>query len=420
MRVACCAILALSACYAPKIVGGAPCDPSVSDSCPLGQTCEPVAGGGVCSGGDAPGPGVDAGDDASIDASTGFCLGANLVGRVCTPVEPTAVVRFDGQMTINTASLNAGNCTEIRAQQGGPSLCLILGATIEIATTATLRGIGPNPLVLFAARTITVAGTLDVASHFGETIGGLPVVGAGARNASDCNAIGIDGKSSDGGNQDANSGGGGAGGSFGGNGGNGGNGRGGIRGGVPVLGTIPPALVGGCPGGHGGDGTQGGGGAVGGNGGGAVYLLARDQISIGGKINASGGGGSAGGPGNFSAGAGGGGGAGGLIGLEAPRVTATGTVFANGGGGGGGGNRAMEFGGPGGDPMAALTPAAAGTSNNGAGAGGAGSTVNKMGAPGSPPNADFSAGGGGGGGGGVIRVFGDPAPTLPTISPPAS
>jgi hypothetical protein len=425
MRLGCCAILALSACYAPQIVSGAPCDPGVPNSCPVGQTCEPAGSAGVCSTGplaDA-GGGGDAGVDAVIGGPPEFCLGANLLGRVCFPTMPTAVLRIAGTMTINTTSTNVGNCSEIRAQSGGPPLCIVAAETIEIASGGTLRGIGANPLVLFAARTISVAGTLDVASHFGETIGGVPVLGAGTRNAAECNAIGVDGKPSDGGNQGFNGGGGGAGGSFGSLGGAGGNGRGGVRGGVGVAGAAPVTLIGGCPGGHGGDGTDGGGGAEGGNGGGAAYLLAGDSVSIDGKINASGAGGSAGGPGDFSAGGGGGGGAGGMLVLEATRITATGSLFANGGGGGGAGTTEGNSGGPGGDPLLALTPALGGTSNDGGGPGGAGSTMTATGATGvngANGSGERGGGGGGGGGAGVIRVFGDPAPVLPTISPPPS
>ena len=405
MRLGCCAVLALAACYAPKVVGGVPCDPANPDSCPIDQTCEPVGGGGHCTGAPPPvdanpgsdtAPGIDA--QPASDAVGNFCLGNHVLGNVCLAGAPTATLRVAGLITINTASTNPGNCTDIRPQPGGSSLCLVSASTIEIAVGGTLRAIGPNPLVLIAVHTISVAGVVDVASR----VGSAAVFGAGARTADECNAIGLDGKPSDGGNQGFNAGGGGAGGSLGGLGGGGGDGRGSIRGGVPVVGIVPAVLTGGCPGGSGGNGTDGGGGAAGGAAGGALYLLAGDSVSIGGKVNASGGGGGPGTRGSFSGGGGGGGGAGGMIGLESPVLTVTGSVFANGGGGGGGANKSADSGGPGGDPLAALTAALGGSANNGGGAGGVGSTLPRTGRAGSNASLDQSAGGGGG----VIRLFG--------------
>src|SRR5512140_2269286 len=421
MRFGCCALLALSACYAPTVITGAPCDP-VRDNCPTGQTCQAVGNGNFCTGGGA--SKVDGGNGDS-GAKGSNCYGSGLLGSLCFATAPTGAVMLAG-VTVNTASVGAGNCTEIRAQAGGPSLCIIAGATISVAAGATVRATGPNPLVLIAAQSITINGGVDLSSHLPATIGGAPVIGAGGRTALDCAATGLDGVAGKLMNGNDYGGGGAAGGSFGtlgGAGGEGGNNRN-IGHGNAVAVTAPRALIGGCGGGRGGDGSGGGGSGVGGAGGGAMYLLAGDSISVPGKINASGSGGGAGTGGTFSSGGGGGGGAGGMIGLEAPHITVAGSLFANGGGGGGGGgNQPDNVGQPGADPTGPA-PAATGGSggNNGGGSGGNGASSTQPGALGTASNNNtLCAGGGGGGGVGVIRVFGVPPGSLTgTISPPAT
>jgi hypothetical protein len=413
MRWGSCALLALSACYAPTVIGGAPCDPAVAESCPRGQTCEPVGDGHFCSGGAA----IDAGsDDAPPDAAA-FCLGNQLLGSVCFDRAPTTPLTIAASTTINTNTVTPGACHEIRVQTGGPSLCLIAATRIEITSGATLRAFGPHPLVLFAVQQITVSGTIDVASHIGETIDSMRVLGAGARTAVGCNAIGVDGTNT--GNSN-NGGGGGAGGSFGGAGGAGGNGRNGVPRGNPQPASSATVLVGGCPGGNGGAGFGGGGSGAGGNAGGAVWLLAGDSIAISGKLNASGAGGSEGTAGGASSGGGGGGGAGGMIGLEAATISVAGQVMANGGGGGGGGGDMFDNPGrPGSDPMAPLTAAPGGGGGNGGGGnGGNGSTVGLTGANAGSGNNQWCAGGGGGGGGGIIRFHGTVTQAGAVISPP--
>jgi hypothetical protein len=312
MRFGCCAVLALSACYAPQVLGGAPCDPTRA-SCPDGQTCQAAGSGNFCTVDGA--PRVDAGNRDSGGGDGGMnCLGSGLLGSVCLDRVPTAPVSL-GTATINTVSVGAGNCSEIRAQPGGPSLCLVTGTTITVAAAATVRAIGANPLVLFATQSILIDGGLDISTHSGETIGGAPVLGAGARTAAECAAIGLDGLPGNLINNNDYGGGGAAGGSFGllgGAGGTGGN-NGSIGRGSPVAAIAPRVLIGGCPGGHGGNGEGGGGGAAGGNGGGAIYLLAGSTIAVAGKINASGAGGAGGTDGMFSSGGGGGGGGAGVI-----------------------------------------------------------------------------------------------------------
>ncbi|HET9625974.1 MAG TPA: hypothetical protein VFP84_31655, partial [Kofleriaceae bacterium] len=377
MRMGCRAVLAVSAivalpaCYAPTVHSGAPCDLS-SDNCPTGETCQAGNGGAFCVADN--GHLGDAGGVSRPDAPPGaFCIGNKLLGGVCLAAAPTAAVTLAAGATINTSVTTAGNCSELQAQPGGGSVCIIAGTTITLASGGTVRAIGGNPIVLVAAQTISIAGTLDASSHAGETVGGAPVLGAGARSATDCNAIGTDGTIG----QNDNGGSGAAGGSFGTAGGAGGNGKNGTTHGVPAAAQSPTRLVGGCPGGKGGDGAGTGGGSAGGAGGGAVYLSARQALSVTGKIIASGAGGLGGTDGMFSSGGGGGGGSGGMIGLEAPQITVSGSIFANGGGGGGGGgSQPTDNGKPGADPIAATTAASGGGGGGGGGgAGGAGSTT---------------------------------------------
>jgi hypothetical protein len=220
-----CALFALSACYAPSVSGGAPCD-LARDNCPMGQTCQAVGSGSFCMADGS--PKVDAGADA-IASDGGTCLGGKLLGSICLSPPPASPVSFT-TATINTASVGGGNCSEIRAQTGGPSLCIIVGTTITVPAGITVRATGPNPLVLIATQSITVNGGLDVSSRAGEV-----AVGAGARTAVDCAAVGIDGLPGRlVNNTNYYGGGGGAGGSFGGLGGAGGaGGRGNIGPGTP-------------------------------------------------------------------------------------------------------------------------------------------------------------------------------------------
>jgi hypothetical protein len=417
MRFGYCAVLVVSACYAPAVIGGAPCDP-VADSCPTGQACVAARGGNFCSTGGA--LQVDAGsaDSGSIKEPSCYGSSGGLLGRMCFASEPTGAITL-ANATINTASVGTGNCTEIRPGAGGGSpVCFLIASTINIAAGTTVRALGANPLVLIAARTITISGTLDASTRFGETIGGLPALGSGARSAAQCNALGIDGTT---GNATDDGGGGGAGGSFGSVGAIGGDGRFGTPHGNPRPVTLAGVLGGGCPGGRGGDGNGGGGGGLGGIGGGAMYLIAGSSITIGGATVASGGGGGGGGGGSNSGGGAGGGGSGGMIGLDAPQITVTGSVYANGGGGGGGnGNDFPRNGTRGADPSAPLVAATGGIGgDSGGGNGGNGAVGVKPAAPGVSGGQQYCAGGGGGGGVGVVRVFGVPPASLTgSISPP--
>jgi hypothetical protein len=430
-------VIALSACYSPNAVGGSPCD-LTTRRCPNDQTCVAtgVGNAGTCTLGHGGHP--DAGGGTP---DGGTCLGGHLLGSLCLSAAPTGPVTLNAVAgPINSGTVAAGGCTELIPRTSGPALCVIAGTTIDIPAAVTVRafavnpstsGTGTNPLVLVATDSITIEGTIDVASHLNDTLaGGIQALGAGARTAVGCAVTGLDGGTGKPvtGNPDRSyGGGGGAGGSFGtlgGVGGTGGNNNN-TTPGAPVAGTGTDQLVGGCPGGSGGMGDGGMGGGAGGNGGGAVYLLAGKSITIAGKINASGSGGSAGGPGMRSSGGGGGGGAGGMIGFEAPKVTiATGAaVYANGGGGASGSGQVdTDMGTPGKDPTGPTPAAAGGGGNDGGGAGGAGSVAAGTGAAGAKgSSAQESAGGGGGGGAGVIRVFStQPATIQGAVSPPAS
>src|SRR5262249_31801749 len=116
MRWTCCAVIPLSACYAPTILPGAPCDVTTSN-CPLDQTCVASGGrGGICMSGRA-----DAGGDAMLAGDAGgACAGKQLasrfLGSVCLSTASTAPVSL--ATTIETGQATTG-CTEIVPQAGG-------------------------------------------------------------------------------------------------------------------------------------------------------------------------------------------------------------------------------------------------------------------------------------------------------------
>jgi hypothetical protein len=295
-------------------------------------------------------------------------------------------------------------CTRPISGVSGVS-CVIAAETITIRTR--LRAIGMQPLVLVAVASISVLGSIDVGSYRTPT----ESLGAGAdfESCDPGTPPGI-------GSGSNAAGGGGAGGSFmgaGGNGGQAGDGTGGQRGRVLGLGTIH----GGCSGQDGAGGSRG----VAGHGGGAVFLVARENITLGDSIMAGGEGGAE--AARF-AGAGGGG-AGGMIGLDAHAITVEPTtvnLVANGGGGGGAGSNTGR-GEPGED--ATSTSAARGGSGAAGGNGGSGS-AGAAGGPGAVGMNGIAGGGGGGGGGaGLILVrasmgaslAGANASPVPTPSP---
>jgi hypothetical protein len=317
---------------------------------------------------DAPPPGVT-------------CYGTGF-GKTCFAMVPSTSTTLEAQQ-INTDSspLCATNV------ETNPPWCVIAATDLTIGA-GTISAIGAKPLVLLATGTMTINGTIDVASHRGGQ------QGAASNDPSQCDAGTPPGAN-----------GGGAGGSFGGAGGHGGTGGG-------VAGATKPtnAMRGGCPGQDGMTGTFG----VKGLGGGVVYLIAGTQITLGGNINASGAGGSSGVTGSAGAG---GGGSGGLIGLDSPIVMNGGAIFANGGGGAEGSGLTTK----GNDGTESANGAAAGVSGSASSVGGDGAAGGATGAAGNGSDAGTGGGGGGGGGGvGAVKLFQAATITGGVVSPPPS
>jgi hypothetical protein len=326
--------------------------------------------------------------DGDVDSppATATCYGTGGLLEVCLDDRGRGDVTLPAQIDTDSSMLCATNVTS-----GGTAFCVIAADRLTVATGSTTSGFGSNPLVLIAHDTITIDGTLDVASHRA----GFNNRGAGA-NFSGCNNA-----------TNPPSSGGGAGGSFGALGGVGG--TPGTNNPGAVL-AAPTTLHGGCAGEDGGGSEAGNGG----DGGGAVHLIAGSTIDVSGTINASGAGSDDGEDG--STGGGGGGGSGGMIGLDAQAVSIAGTVFANGGGGSEG--NATQKGQVGGDPQ----NGGVGTGGNGASTGGIGGNGGAGGiaaTAGGAGTAGTAGGGGGGGGVGVIKVFGSQS-GAGLISPPPS
>jgi hypothetical protein len=254
-------------------------------------------------GGGSPGDASDAmvGDAPACYGTTGYLL--------CYQHPPTGTVPLMGTMD---TTAGASMCSAVPASWtagGQMDACVIAADTITIGSN--LRVTGARPLVLVAATSITIAGTLDLSNH-----------GAGSGSVKCSSMDGANGMTSP-----VIPGGAGAGGSLetpGGNGGASSSASGSTCG--AQLNHLP--LRGGMDGGTGGSCQAGT--ASGGHGGGAVFLAAGTSITVDGVINVSGGGGAGG---TYYAG-GAGGGSGGMIALYAPSISANGTLMANGGGGG--------------------------------------------------------------------------------------
>jgi len=334
-----------------------------------------------------------------------FMIPQTCVQTTASSIDITADTAID-----TTAGTSDLRCTVVPSSK----TCVLAASAIHIAANAKLSARGARPLALFA-HTITIDGTLDVASHLGA------VPGAGTRP--DACTAGVLARGA----------GGGRGGAAAGPGGDGGN-EGGIDSAVQGTGARGGAtfsvvtLAGGCGGTRGGDGTttsmspdlSDGGSSTGGAGGGAVWIYAdRDPLVIaaGAVINASG----APGAGGATPGHGGdGGGGGGLIILHAPSIQLdpTAMIFANGGPGGGGAGinasgTGYKAGTPGTDPDG---PASSGSAGQGGTDGDSGPPpANEgdggLGYPSSSTRGHDGGGvpgrggGGGGGGAGAIRVI---------------
>jgi hypothetical protein len=349
---------------------------------------------GGLSGGDGSGSSMIDAAAGTADAQQCWSIASVTVG-VCLDAPLTGSITVSSNTSIDTGSSGTGalQCKNLRV--GSTDVCVIGADSITIDGMRTLSAHGARPLVLVAA-SITINGTIDVASH----VNGQSGPGA---NMPGCNA---------GNPPDANAGGGGQGGSFGGVGGAGGNqdGQASSRG-TPGMTIAATTLRGGCPGADGGDGGGGGG-----DGGGAVLLVA-NAITFGmdGKINASGASGR-----GASAGRKGGGGAGsgGMIAFDAMTITIGGNtqLWANGGHGGGGSSN-QNAGTSGTDSTSPPSTGGGGFAFDSAGDGGrAYPSGSRDGASG---NGGGDGGGGGGGGAGVIHN--DSSASLGSqVSPPPS
>ncbi|MDX2093081.1 MAG: hypothetical protein SFX73_34885 [Kofleriaceae bacterium] len=333
---------------------------------------------------------------SSNDALTEACYGTFVT--VCTEDSP-----IERMITADTTLETSGG-SECATLSRGPDVCLVLATTFDISSGATVRGAGARPLVVVATQTLSIAGTLTVASYAsddaGAGSGGAPCSSGTAPSAAD--GVGA----------------GGAGGSFVTMGGIGRRGRltdDTLPGSESRPGPPQPLLAelrGGCAGISGAGTTS----APGGDGGGAIALIS-PIISVAGRLDASG---SPGAGGATSRNGGGGGGSGGMIVLDAATISVTGSVLANGGAGGegatgssngedgklspdwasepDGGNR--HIGGNGGDGAFLSFEAEDGRSPSGANDGG-------------PHHA---GGGGGGGGAGLVHVV--PYAPVPSTTPP--
>lgn len=348
----------------------------------LASGCSSILGIDDLSLRDAGGP-----PDQPVDALGAFCYGTFV--KACFDQEPAMAVMLSG--TLDTTS--DPRCVTIPQTNGDP-ICAIAGTTITVDASTIVSG--SRPLMLIASTTIMVANRLDVSSAISRA-----PLGPGA-NSSLC-APAVNGSSTT-----AMAGAGGAaGGSFATPGGGGGAGHATGAGAAVPANPAQTATVlrGGCPGGTGGNSGLGGMGGIGGAGGGAVYLYAKQAISIAAEVRATGAGGRRGIP--FSGGAGGGG-SGGMVVLEAPAISVGGSVNVNGGGGGEGSRSGM--GSDGRDDRAWDEPPTGGSgASNDGGDGGDGAfrtTAAENGANAGSGSGGGAAGGGGGGGAGSLRYRG--------------
>jgi hypothetical protein len=334
---------------------------------------------------------------------------------------PAWTVSGSGVNTYNTTdgTLNggAGPSSFVLDYGGGYKLRVISVARLDV--TARLRLIGEHPLVVVSWSDIAIAGEVNASS---ARVGGR---GAGSPRAG-CNAVGAGTGGNPNMRRDGGGGGGGGLGTGGGAGGNGQSGNAGGAGGASISATSDFAA--GCDGARSPSPNSF---AEGGRGGGAVYLIAKDTITVAAsaRIHAGGSGGD-GLTGTQSEGGGGGGGSGGSIGFDARMLTIEvgAVIAANGGGGGAGCDVRMTDGtethGKDAGATSAAAPGGAITEcTNGGALGGAGSTGTASGSMGDSPTSTGGNGGGGGGGGGsgFVLAWTPNAPVVPagsTVTPP--
>jgi hypothetical protein len=264
---------------------------------------------------------ITVGSAGGSDGASGKCLNAPNDGALFMgcPAAPS------GQLTIqaNIDTDNDPSCDKIGQGSAAPLVCMIAADSIVVPTGHHFVS-GGNALVLVAATTIDVQGTLDASGSPTTT----PVTGSVCNNVSS-GSIAASGTC-----------GGGGGGAFGdvsGTGGAGGTAN--AEGGNGASGISSIIVVrAGCPGAGGGALDPFGPTSQGGIPGGAIYMIAGTSITVetAGIVLANGGGGG----GAASTEGGGGGASGGLIGFDSLVVDIQGTVTADGGGGGGGGGAA--------------------------------------------------------------------------------
>ena len=413
MHPRCLILVAMVGCYHPQIPDGAPC--SDDSQCPVEQTCSPQGrcesslDAGASDGACGFAPHCEGNDLVTCSGSSTCELGCDPAGARCTAlvpsngISPTLLTGATTDVTgpkldfdTETGEIRAANILVRNFGEGvigGIGFTIVDGMGVFTANSfvananETWTASGDNSLVLFAATTIAVGGTIDVGADLGTG-------GPGGSNAGATNAACPGGKGTFAATAFGAGGGGGGGAGAGGNGGGAVNataGAGGASCSQPS--TIP--LDGGNGGGAGGVAGTIVHGGRGGGGGGAIALVAMSSISIAGIVGAPGDGGAsvAGGDG------GGGGGSGGAILLEAPTIIVIGAATANGGGGGGPSASTGTRG-----HMADANPALGGLFNGvRGGAGGAGPTPPTNGGT-VGDGVTSSRGGGGGGASGRIEI----------------
>jgi hypothetical protein len=347
-----------------------------------------------------------------------------MANACATPDRPLAHITVNTSLDTDQGTSTPDNglrCTRIatgNTATGPADVCVLAAASIVVDPGTILSAHGTLPFALFA-RSVTLQGSVDVASHLvgppgagslrsGCIPGKLPTGGGGGRGGDAADPGGHGGD--DGSNPMT----------------------GASGGGTFSFNNLSSGGCGGTQGAVGGGAGSDGGIATGGGGGGALWIVSLSSdlvLGPGARINASG----AGGAGGKDPGRGGaGGGAGGLIVLQAPRIQLdpSAAIFANGGhGGGGGGTNPTQAGFTGGADGTDPTGPASGGDNGTGGLDGNGTTGMANGGDGGPgypgptrdgkPGTSTGHGGGGGGGGpGAIRVVSATDITGPNVSPP--
>jgi hypothetical protein len=379
---------------------------------------------------DAP-AGDDAGitPDGDVDLSPicpSIALGTPQFNATACAMPLSALIRVTDNTSFDTdqGTSTAGGLSCVRGPNGNTAsgnrdVCVLAASSIVVDAGAVLSAHGSIPFALFA-RSITIRGTVDVASHLGGSPGAgsqlsgcipgmLPTGGGGGRGG---DAADPGGRGGDDGSDSM---------------------TGATGGGTFSFNNLSGGGCGGTQGGAGGSSGSDGGATTGGIGGGAVWIASVSSdliIEAGAKINASG----SGGAGGKTEGRGGaGGGAGGLILLQAPHIQldSSAMIFANGGrGGGGAGANSTQPGFTGGaDGTDPTDPSSGGMGGTGGldGSSSGGTPGGGDGGEGFPSTTRDGhngttgghGGGGGGGGPGAIRVVSATNVKGPSVSPPS-